>query len=513
MTLLLKIGNAIFNMLMVFWLYFAVYFMFQYLTFNYNDLKSIDAKLLILTSLLLVLIFYFREKTKQIIAFIYKNIINHKAIVFLVLVIFQLVITVTSLGLAAADTTVVYNIATNPQFALETDYISIYPNNFLLVIWMKLNHTIFGANDLVALALWNIAFIDVAIVIMYQIIKQTMGIFIANINFVLSAFLLGLSPQYIYTYSDPITIVLLTSLIWAIVQVVYQPNKPVYAISAGVLLAITYGFRPTVMIFMIAGVIVLLTRTTIAKQYFKKIGILLALALCSFMLVNRAIAFALNHQEFVKYEPGVSRTLAYYVNLGLTYQGNIHAEIPQEVAQARGAERNQTALADISKRLDNYTFESFTGHLYYKYYWMIGEGMFGWLQERVLSEETRPNIAWLKKIQDSSFATWVRSYVYVGGDNYYLYGMAMQVVWIIASVGLVFFYRSYSVHNWYQLWMQIALFGALMFLLIFEAGRSRYLLQFIPAVLSVSSIGLYSLASSRKKDESISVTGKENSDE
>lgn len=53
----------------------------------------------------------------------------------------------------------------------------------------------------------------------------------------------------------------------------------------------------------------------------------------------------------------------------------------------------------------------------------------------------------------------------------------------------------------FNLWMQITIFGALAFLIIFEAGRTRYMYQFMPAILFISSFGygnLYEKLSLRK---------------
>ncbi len=505
MKLLLKIGNAIFNVLMLFWLYFAIYFTFQYFNIDYTNLESSEAKLLLLIPVLLVLIFYFREKTKQILKYCYQLLIKYKLSVTIALVIFQLIVTFTSLGLASADTTIVYNIATNSDFALQTDYLSYYPNNFLLVIWMKFNNIIFAENTVFALAIWNIIFIDLSIWTIYIVVKEKVNQRVGDITFILSSFILGLSPQYIYVYSDPITLFLLSLLILVVIKTIdgEDKNQSYFAILSGVVLAITYGFRPTVMIFVIAAAIVYIARVfSLSKEKLKRSIILIALALLSFGIVNRGLAYSMKHQSFVRYESGYSRTLAYYVDLGLTYSGNVHAEIPQQVAEATGEARNITAKKDISKRLKQYNLTTFTGHMYYKYYWMVGEGMFGWLQERVLSEETRLNVPWLKRIQDTAFSKWVRSYVYVEGANYRFYGFFIQIIWIVLSLGLFLFYRHYSNVQWFQLWMQISLFGGLLFLLIFEAGRSRYLIQFLPAIITVSAIGLSgNLVNEGKKNE------------
>ncbi|GAJ61581.1 membrane protein [Streptococcus parauberis] len=86
----------------------------------------------------------------------------------MLLVIFQIAVTLSSIGLAGSDTTIVYNIATNNQFAQATDYISLNPNNFLLVIWFKLNYLISHENIILLLAIWNIIFIDFSILLLFS---------------------------------------------------------------------------------------------------------------------------------------------------------------------------------------------------------------------------------------------------------------------------------------------------------------------------------------------------------
>lgn len=53
-------------------------------------------------------------------------------------------------------------------------------------------------------------------------------------------------------------------------------------------------------------------------------------------------------------------------------------------------------------------------------------------------------------------------------------------------------------HVSYDVWLAIAMVGAIMFLLIFESGHSRYLIQFLPIMLFMSGIGLSSISYVRK---------------
>lgn len=494
---LLRAGNAIFFTLMLLWLYFTCYFVFQYFNIDFTALSDSLAKLSIIVVVLLTIGFGFRKKTLYLCKKLYHLIVDHKIVSLFAAFLFQTIITLTSVGLASADTTIVYTIATNSEFAQQTDYISIFPNNFSLVMWMKMNHWVFQSNTVVALAFWNIFFIDAGIALVYKLNKSFFTQAQANLSFVLLLLIIGLSPQYIYTYSDSITFFLLSLSLYFVSLIVLKNSKWVWSIMAGLAFGLANSFRPTTMLFLIAGVVVIwvvLTRKNF-REIGKRFGKSLLLACVSFLFLSGGLSYSLNHQNTVNYQPNQSRMLLYFIDLGLTYSGNIHAEIPQSVLEAKGEDRNKEALKDIQNRLENYNFSSFTGHLFYKYYWITGEGMFGWFQERVLNEETRLDIPWLNKIQETAFARWIRSYVYVSGENYFLYAGAMQLVWILIAVGLVFGAIFFKRTNTFGLWMEITLFGGILFLMIFEGGRTRYMIQFLPSIATISAFGIAQVSS------------------
>ncbi len=494
MSKLLKLGNSIFFLFGSLWLYFSVYFLFQYLNIDYTNLTNGRASLLIGIALGIFLLFHFKEKAGLWGSKSASWLNRHKGIVFFVMLGFQLFVTLTSVRLASSDSTIVYMMATNKEFALTNDYISINPNNFLLVIWMKINHLIFGTNTILALALWNIFFLDASICFLYQTNKAFLKKGIADISFFLLVHILGFSSQYIYIYSDPIALFFLSLSLYLFGFAIKKNLDWKFFLGSGFVFSIANGFRPTVLIFAIAGLIVMANHLFFKKRAMnlKKLLQSSIVFLLAFFSLTFLQDYTLNHQNIVKYEENKSRTLLYYIDLGLTYTGNNHAEIPEEVRLAEGKDRSKSALRDISKRLKDYQYSSFVGHVFYKYYWMTGEGMFGWYQERILREDSHLDSPWLKWFQGWNISKYVRSFIYVEGQHYFYYASLIQIFWILISLG-IFVYPFYYREKNYQLWMQIGVFGALLFLLIFEAGRSRYLIQFLPAILTVSACGLYGL--------------------
>lgn len=491
MKTLFNIGNSIFFFFTLMWSFFTIYFSFQYLNVDFTNINELIAIFLTTTSISIILLFHFRKKIIPLIKSMVQFLINHKLLVLILLLIYQLIILLTSVGLASADTTIVYHIATDKQFALTTNYISLNPNNYLLVLWFKYNNFFFKENLIVSLAVWNILFIDLSIYLLYLINKLLFSKQQANIVFLLSTVILGFSPQFIYTYSDPITLFLLILTIFLIVKSVGKTVSPFYQIAIGLALSIAYGFRPTVLIFIIAGFIVLVFKCVenasisfLIKSVKKTI-----MATAIFLLTTSLISFHLSSQDDINYNENESRTALYYINLGLTYSGNVHSEISPKVLSSAGDNRNKVALEEIKERLNNYKYNTFVGHLFYKYYWMTAEGNFGWFQERVLSENSLLNIGWLKRIQAGRTARFIRNFIYVEGKYYTFFASFIQINWLLMTLGLILYSLNYTTENYFNLWMQITVFGGLLFLLIFEAGRSRYLYQFMPAIISISASG------------------------
>lgn len=488
MKKLLNIGNSVFFVLTVFWLYFALYFLYQFLSIDFTNLNSFIATFLLYLTGFIFFIFHFKQKVFILLKKLVNIIYRYKIITFCILIIFQLFLTLTSLGLASADTSIIYNIATNHSFSMETDYLSFFPNNFFLIFWFKLNYLFFSNNTILALAIWNIIFIDSSIYFVAKTNELLYKKTSAKIAFVLMILIIGVSPQYIYTYSDSITLFLLSFAI-LMLSISLKINNIIYILFSGITFGIAFGFRPTVMIPIIAIALVFMIGV-VQKKITKHLFIFSLIFVISFSGVVVSNKLLLNSQKIIKYEEQKNRTLLYFVNLGLTYSGNNHGEISNDVLESEGDNRNSEALKEINERLDNYKYESFIGHLYYKYYWMIGEGMFGWVQERVLSEKQLISNSLISKFQHSRIAALVRSYVYVDGVNYLLYPMFIQFVWIIITVGLIISTFNFKSSNFFLLSSELAIFGGLLFLFIFEAGRTRYLIQFLPFIITLSSSGI-----------------------
>ena len=87
-------------------------------------------------------------------------------------------------------------------------------------------------------------------------------------------------------------------------------------------------------------------------------------------------------------------------------------------------------------------------------------------------------------------AKWVRTYfLSIDARSTSIMNFVKQVIWIVLSAGLVGAYLKRRDTDDFN-FLSLAVFGGLLFLTIFEGGKTRYLIQFLPQILLVASIGL-----------------------
>ena len=68
--------------------------------------------------------------------------------------------------------------------------------------------------------------------------------------------------------------------------------------------------------------------------------------------------------------------------------------------------------------------------------------------------------------------------------------LTIQMIWLVVLIGILFSLRMNSFRI--QLF-KLSVLGGMLFLLIFEGGRSRYLIQFLPFLFVLSGAGMNNL--------------------
>lgn len=475
----------------IYWFYWSVRYMFT------DVLPTISRMLFLSVIVALIvagLIFYTPLKSIIKITLRFLYIYRYWVIVFLFIV--QVFVSLFAQGVANGDATVLYKVATNTPFGgvgIEK-YFSVNSNNFLIVVFFKIiNRIVTAKYIMLAVCLLNAVFIDLGILLLTNLSKLLKGEQFAQIVFLQSFFLIGLQPQFLYFYSDPITFFLMSLISYLVIK---NRNHLKFFnwYMIGIIFSIAFQIRMPVFIYLIAVVIVyvyefIFSRKNIKLKYMTIKSICFILGVLTMYV---GVNYYANHQNFAEYDKKYTRSLLYYIDLGLTDTGSNHYALPENILYPGSGEKFKTSAelkpeikADIKKRLSEYGFFGLIRHQSTKFKLFVQDGSLGWTIEKVLQEE---NII-QTNLTKSKLGHKIRDVVYVGRPYYANYALYMQGVWLVVIFGLISYFKKFKRVSDVELVLQLILFGGILFLSLFEAGRSRYLIQFLPAILLLSSMG------------------------
>ena len=179
-----------------------------------------------------------------------------------------------------------------------------------------------------------------------------------------------------------------------------------------------------------------------------------------------------------------------------------------------GLFKKENVIKEIKRRLKEYGPFGLIGHIYYK------ANLDGSRRDPRLAlprcrvwEDAFINPLYAPLTKNNGLAKWVRTYfLSIDRPQYKYYEFVKQLIWIVLSAGLVGAYLKRRDTDDFN-FLSLAVFGGLLFLTIFEGGKTRYLIQFLPQILLVASIGLAGFYQERKIHKSSCLFWQEEWDE
>lgn len=439
----------------------------------------------------------------------YDTLMRHKVWIVLVSVIVQLIFLISAELLIRRDAAVVFTGAFGYlKDSSIASYLTRNPNNMILFLYERIFFKIFGETALWVLQGLNLLYVNLGGWILYRGAKKHFNQEVANSVFTLYVLLAGLSPYFYSMYTD---IPLLPLVAWqlSLILDIFNTDKRSSVFLRTVLLGLVTGLvvliRPPGAILLIAFFMLLCL-----KGNWRKFSLTLASFLLAFTLSFGFGNYLVSHQQEVTLVQGegLAKGPLLFINLGLTYIGHDQGDMKEGLLQYvepeqrkqynNGMFKNEYVVQEIKRRLNEYTPLSFLDHLYYKHSLTVSEGTLGWLYRDVDNEKTpyvSPLYQWTK---EKGLFQFIRSYfLSIDKSEYRYYAIIKQFVWIVMSFGLVLATWKYRHQESYHVLM-LAIFGGLAFLLIFEGGKTRYLIQFLPQILLLASLGLGGYSVSNK---------------
>lgn len=360
------------------------------------------------------------------------------------------------------------------------NYFSYNPNNLPLLFLENFWGSHFGANwvsfNVMSLLSTDLGFIITILTARY-INKNSM-----YTTWLLSLLLLGCFPYIIVPYTDVLVLPLVSLAFLG--YLIAKKNNNLYIKSLGSLLIGIFGtlsflLKPSSVIFIIAIILVEIFYLLFKNKKVKVFYII------SILLVSFGSAFGvkqvynsyLHDQQYIKVNPSMKKPPELFLAMGMVGNGGYNTMLTNTVNSLKTQHEKKTfAVKQIKGTLHSYGIFGYLQFLLKKNTNNTSNGAFGWLQEGnfILAPATNR----------------LQQLVYPNGSHLLDYFFISQIVWIILLVILTLGYKSPQKLESTIMILKLSIIGSLMYLLLFEGGRSRYLIQFLPQIILLSGIYL-----------------------
>ena len=445
---------------------------------------------------------------------------HYKWILFLAMLVWQL-LTWLSFGnvTMGADQEAIRRTANDPQ--VFSEYLSRCPNNVLItyIYWwvMQIVPDSWPANSATLLMqLLGIICLDVSIAFTPHVLERVSSR-AANIVFFLFMGTFGLTGHIILVYTDLLTLPLTLGAMYCAV-LIFFPRKEreenyqnwrhwqCYSLFAcfGILTYLGYQMKPSSIIITIAFVLVWMIICWGKALLTKVLPALLAFVIG---MVGAGATFnaVIDKQMQLNYDPSQSYPMSHFMAMGMRDRGGFNYEDRQDMDKYVGkAKKNERSIQLIKQRLRDYGPVRYLQFVLQKARYTLEDGTFSFGREDSLYiYKAQDDHGILSGFQKTGVACFMRSMYDGSRIRYEWVVLVQQIAYMIMIVGvfiaslmtmrssklrMVERYRSNN-SEFIFWWLAVAILGSLAFLMLFESGRVKYIIQFMPSYLCFSAIG------------------------
>jgi Dolichyl-phosphate-mannose-protein mannosyltransferase len=423
------------------------------------------------------------------------------------------------------DSAIVYEQAVNyaSKGAIDPNlvsYFAINPNNIALLALLGSLFRVaqgFGVTDFLSVAIaLNIGVLILTQLITFLVAKLLYGRLIAAVSLLITFVFISLTMYAHIPYTDTLAILFPISTLYITLRIASARRQSVkIALCAllGAVGVIGYLVKPTAIIALMAVAAVaaigfLLTNRK-KGQHAPWLLATMCIAAClgSFAIVDvlyKKSADQLYVVPFSVTKTGeTSKPLVHFMAMGLRttpYDNNVsYGGYSPEDAEAVSKLLTKSAKENVSKallkqRLIEYGPVGYLRFLSHKLNWILSDATFYAYGEGsntgvVFTNQDRPSLL-------------VRSFMYIEGKWYVLFGNVLQVFWLavllLIAVQLIIVIMSRGARSSaYVTLPHVMIAGILLFLLLFE-GRSRYIFLYVPIFIISALYTLFWFKSSAK---------------
>lgn len=498
---LFNFNNRIFKLIFYFFITLTLYYALtsSNLILGDNHITRIGTTffttIILLIMMAIGLILYAGDSVRNFLAFIFidKRKITSSIVLGIAILIQISFILLVHSGIGF-DVSGVHQGLTEPNDINIIGYFSVNPNNLGLLLFQHFFTTLFHNKSWLFLQFITLflvdlsAFFNLSSIAIIDKNKLPIGMY-------LHAIWLMLFPAVLVPYTDTWAIQFVSIYIFCYCTMAYtDSNKTLKIISAiffGINLSAAYFIKPSAIIPAIAIVIIELLHLLIAHKKQWLWTMLLSLILVgstgtSYYMMNQAI----KNQTIVRVNSFRAKPMIHFINMGLSGDGGYNAHDSfKMVTLINKQDRIDYSVKSIKHRLHKMGFSGYLAFLWRKHGHNTADGTFAWLQDGDF-------VPMKYSPQKHGFKGKIQNFVYLYGNNVGDFRFITQMWWCLWLA--IIFFGWHDDRKIVQV-MRLSLVGGFIFLLIFEGGRSRYLIQFLPAFLLLATLNFDSSVNEIKR--------------
>lgn len=371
-------------------------------------------------------------------------------------------------------------------------YFSYNPNTLLLMymehaLWILLSKPDFQALVL-TMNYINIVVLDLAAVLIANVVKNWFGSKYVPLVVFFTWSLFLITPWVALTYTDDYAFFLTALNIW--IAMYYQLarhnwQKIVCAGGLGLSLTISYLMKPSLIIFFIAlSLVVFLRVFNKERQYITKKTIITSVIvslLCAGSIYTGYQLYT-NNQKVAIVDTKLAHPATHFMAMGITGSGRYNKEDVLLDESIKSPQKRQAANIElIQQRFSALGPANYVKFLITKQVSDTSDASYGWGNDGVfLVVNNIQNKGLNKSLPRQLFTN-----DGMAKTTSWEYRFTVQLIWTVALFFMLF---AANLKSWRSQLLKYGVVGGMVFLLLFEGGRSRYLIQFLPMFLILAAV-------------------------
>lgn len=378
------------------------------------------------------------------------------------------------------DVSAVHNALLNPNYPEWRGYFSVNYNNMPILLFQYWLSNLFHTKSWLFFEIVSVLFTDLSAIFNLGSVAVVNWRKLPIILYI-EAIWLALYPMAIVSYTDNWSLPFVSLYILCYLIMSRQSWPLVIRLIAGALggfgLAGAYLLKPSAIIPMIA--LVLISLLALLKKrpvsFWVKSGLSFIVMIGVFAGTAVQINKAMDQQTYIVVDKKRAIPPLHFIQIGMTGDGGYSAKDALMMGKLYSRqEKNAYSMRKIKQTLRQRGI-GYAGFLVAKHGRNTADGTFSWLLEGHF---------FVNKADNKRVKSGIASFVYPKGDNVDNYRFVAQIAWIIMLFLIAFGWQEQRL---VVQAMRLGMIGGFIFLLFFEGGRSRYLIQFLPLLFIMAT--------------------------